>query len=107
MTHPTPVSRVSPDSASDILKQRTMQPEQKEHPSRQAGAYMKMVYEDITERERESLLMLSKGLTRTMAAQVLGCKPITEASHRRNIYRKFGVGSAAEAAVIAAKAGFV
>lgn len=61
----------------------------------------------LTAREREVLVLSSKGLTLKEVASCLRVACGTINDHRKNIYRKLDVNSAVEAAVIAAKAGLV
>ena len=61
----------------------------------------------LTERERDALVLLSKGIENQEAAEILGCRPDTARDYRKAIYRKLDVDSAVEAAVLAAKAGLV
>jgi FixJ family two-component response regulator len=50
----------------------------------------------LTEREREVLDHLLAGRTNKQTARALGISPRTAETHRRNLMRKFGVGSATE-----------
>ena len=61
----------------------------------------------LSAREREILVLLCKGLTCEAAGNLMGVKASTAASFRVSLYKKLNVGSAAQAAVIAAKAGVV
>lgn len=61
----------------------------------------------LTDRQRESLVLLSKGYSNEEAGRLLGCGKHTVAAHRAAIYRRLDVSTAPEAAVIAAKAGLV
>jgi len=71
------------------------------------GDYRTLVFDVLTPRQRDSLTMLAKGLALKEAGAHLKCSPWTEAARRASIYRRLDVGSAPEAAVIAAKAGLV
>ena len=51
----------------------------------------------MTEREREILLVLSRGYTYAEAARLLGIAPSTVQSHVKNIYSKLAVRSKTEA----------
>ena len=50
----------------------------------------------LTEREREMLDFLLAGRTSKEIAKALAISPRTAEAHRRNVLRKFGVGSARE-----------
>ncbi len=55
----------------------------------------------LTDREREVLVLLTRGLTNTGIAQVLHLSPGTVKIHVQNILRKLGVSDRTEAAVLA------
>lgn len=61
----------------------------------------------LTARETEVLMFLSKGLTIREMAAVMRIRWFTVNDHIKSIYRKLGVCSRAEAAVIAARQGLV
>lgn len=61
----------------------------------------------LSRRQREVLVLTSKGMTVRETAAVAGMSPGTVNDHRKAIFRKLDVSSAVEAAVIAAKAGLV
>ena len=55
--------------------------------------------ESLTPRETEVLRLIGRGLTLNEAAGVLSLSPQTVAGHVKNIYRKLGIASRAEAAL--------
>ena len=57
----------------------------------------------LTERETEVLQLIGRGLTLSEAATILTIGSQTVASHVKNIYRKLGIATRAEAALEAAK----
>ena len=57
----------------------------------------------LTPRETEVLRLIGRGLTLNEAADVLGLSNLTVATHVKNIYRKLGITSRAEAALEAAR----
>ncbi len=61
----------------------------------------------LTEREREVLVLVSKGCRLPELAQRLGISRHTVSDHLKNIYRKLKVNSRAEAALEAARLGLV
>jgi len=61
----------------------------------------------LTQREVEVLRLIAKGYRSTEAASLLGLSPATVASYVRDIYRKLGISSRAEAAMEAARRGLV
>ena len=61
----------------------------------------------LTPKEREALVLYSKGFTIREVATRLSVTFFTAHDHLKHIYKKLDVGSRAEAAVIAAKAGLV
>lgn len=61
----------------------------------------------LTPRERDVLILASKGATRPYIAQLLGVKPSTIHDHMKCIHEKFNAPTTVECAVIAAKAGIV
>lgn len=63
--------------------------------------------EPLTPREAEVLTHLAKGFTIKETARLLGIEWFTVNDHRKSIYRKLGVDSAPEAAVMAVRLGLV
>lgn len=61
----------------------------------------------LTQREVDVLRLIAKGYRSTEAASLLGLTPSTVASYVREIYRKLGISSRAEAAMEAARRGLV
>jgi DNA-binding NarL/FixJ family response regulator len=61
----------------------------------------------LTPRETEVLTLLARGVTYAQAGKTLGIALGTVQAHVRRIYEKLEIGSKAEAAVVAAKLGFV
>lgn len=61
----------------------------------------------LTNRQVEALVLLAKGIEYRDAAAIMGCGAATARDLRKAIYKKLEVGSAVEAAVLAAKAGLV
>jgi two-component system response regulator FixJ len=59
----------------------------------------------LTEREREVLDHLLAGSTSKEVARALAISPRTVEAHRRNLLRKFGVGSARELTRLSASSG--
>lgn len=72
-----------------------------------ANEAMALVYGKLTDAQRLTLILLSKGYDCGQAGEMCGTTANTQASHRKAVYRKLEVDSAPEAAVIAAKAGLV
>lgn len=62
---------------------------------------------DLTEREREVLVLIVAGLNNSEIAEKLFVSPFTIKSHVSNILTKFGVASRTEAAALAVRLGFV
>lgn len=62
---------------------------------------------DLTERQREILMLLGKGYPKSEIARRLGLGYFTVIDHCKAILRELEVGSVVEAAVIAAKAGLL
>jgi DNA-binding NarL/FixJ family response regulator len=60
---------------------------------------------NITGREREVLELLARGHSYVDVARALAVRLTTVQAHVRNLYRKLGVSSKAEAAVLAVRAG--
>ncbi len=60
----------------------------------------------LTERERQVLLMLVRGLSNKEIARVLKVSPGTVNSHLDNIYRKFGCSGRLHACLMALNSGF-
>lgn len=64
-------------------------------------------YEQLTEREREVLRLIAKGMTLPETARLLSISPHTISGYVKNIYRKLNVSSRAEAALTAQQLGLV
>ncbi|ODT82518.1 MAG: DNA-binding response regulator [Pelagibacterium sp. SCN 64-44] len=64
-----------------------------------------METETLTMREADVLAMVAQGLRNTEVARALGLADSTVATHVKNIYRKLGISSRAEAAVHATRMG--
>ncbi|KYG67232.1 hypothetical protein AZI86_09510 [Bdellovibrio bacteriovorus] len=62
---------------------------------------------DLSPREKETLVLLSKGMTVAVAAQTLGLSPQTVAGYVKIIYQKLHVSSRAEAVREAVRRGLV
>ena len=63
--------------------------------------------ESLTPALRETLVLTSKGFTVQEIARLEGISPRAVDARRERLYKQLDVGSAPEAAVIAAKAGIV
>lgn len=63
--------------------------------------------ETLTEREREVLALIAKGLRNADVAKALDVSATTIASHIKNIYRKLGISSRAEATRHATRIGLL
>jgi len=63
--------------------------------------------ESLTEREKEVLSIIAKGMTMAETASMLGLKRNTIAGYVKEIYRKLNVSSRAEAAITAQKMGLI
>lgn len=63
--------------------------------------------EVLTEREKEVLSIIAKGMTMTETASILGLKRNTIAWYIKEIYRKLNVSSRAEAAISAQQMGLI
>lgn len=61
----------------------------------------------LTDREVDVLRLIAKGYRATEVAPLLGISPATVSSYVRDIYRKLGISSRAEAAMEAARRGLV
>ena len=61
----------------------------------------------FTDREADVLRLIAKGYRSPEVAPLLGLTPSTVSSYVRDIYRKLGISSRAEAAMEAAKRGLV
>jgi DNA-binding CsgD family transcriptional regulator len=61
----------------------------------------------LTEREREVLVLSSKGMPVKQMARLLDLSRWTVVDYRQRVHKKLAVSTAIEAAVIAAKAGLV
>lgn len=62
---------------------------------------------ELTDRETEVLKLISKGLTQSETARILGISPHTVAGYVKELYRKLNVSSRAEAALLARDMGLV
>jgi two-component system, NarL family, response regulator LiaR len=62
---------------------------------------------DLTEREREVLILMVEGLNNTQIARKLTVSPSTVKSHVSNILSKFGVASRTEAVTLALRRGLI
>ena len=65
------------------------------------------VEEGLTDRERDVLTLLAKGLTVAKVADVLGITRNTAAGYAKAVYRKLKITSRAEATLEAARRGLV
>ena len=63
--------------------------------------------QELTTREREVLVLLSKGMGYAEIGDLLGLQLGTVQGYIKNVYRKLAVSSKAEAAAVAAKLGLV
>lgn len=61
----------------------------------------------LTEREKEVLSIIAKGMTMAETAKILGLKPNTVASYVKDIYRKLNVSSRAEVTMAAQRMGLI
>ncbi len=61
----------------------------------------------LTEREKEVLSIIAKGMTMAETANILGLKRNTVAGYVKEIYRKLNVSSRAEAAITAQRMGLI
>jgi DNA-binding CsgD family transcriptional regulator len=61
----------------------------------------------LTDRERDVLTLLAKGLTVARVAEMLGISRNTAAGYAKTVYRKLNVTSRAEATLEAARRGLV
>jgi len=59
----------------------------------------------LTDREKETLLLISRGMRNAEVAQQLSIAPTTVASHIKSIYRKLGISTRAEASWYATRLG--
>jgi DNA-binding NarL/FixJ family response regulator len=76
--------------------------------NRRAQSFVALEHQiELTERENEVLLRVSKGFTLPEIAKQLGISRHTVADHVKQIYRKLGVSSRAEAALEAVRRGIV
>ncbi|MEZ5478096.1 MAG: response regulator transcription factor [Thiolinea sp.] len=62
---------------------------------------------NLTHKETEVLVLISKGFSRKESANFMNISENTIATHIRNIYRKLDVSSRAEAALIASRMGLI
>lgn len=62
---------------------------------------------DLTQREREVLTLLAKGLTVSHVGELLGITSNTASGYVKNVYRKLNVSTRAEATLEAARRGLV
>jgi len=76
-------------------------------PAEQLATDMLQRCAKLSARERDVLILSSKGLTTAEAGKALGLSTHTVADHRKHLFRKLDVTNIVEAAVIAAKAGLV
>ena len=63
--------------------------------------------DSLSEREREVLVLVAKGLSRKEVAELLHLSDNTIATHVRNVYRKLNISSRAEAALEACRLGLI
>jgi len=77
------------------------------HPDFNHSNSMETISFDLTNREKEILTMIAKGLNRTEIAEMLSLSSHTIARYIRDIYMKLDVSSRAEAAVIAHQMGLL
>ena len=75
-------------------------------PTAQASPLAQLVT-PLTEREQDVLRLIGKGFKVTEAAKILGITPNTASTYIRDIYRKLGINSRAEATMEAARRGLV
>jgi DNA-binding NarL/FixJ family response regulator len=64
-------------------------------------------HDDLTDREREVLTFIGKGLSQPEVAKLLKISINTVKDHTKNVYRKLNVSSRAEAAVAASRLGLL
>jgi DNA-binding NarL/FixJ family response regulator len=62
---------------------------------------------ELTQRERQVLSIIAKGMTMADAARMLGISPHTVCGYVKDIYRKLNVSSRAEAALTAQRIGLI
>ncbi len=65
------------------------------------------VEHDLSPREREVLVLISKGIKLADVAEALSISPHTAGDHVKNIYRKLNISSRAEATLEAARLGLI
>ncbi|WP_298933447.1 response regulator transcription factor [uncultured Ramlibacter sp.] len=92
---------LSPSIALRMLRHFRASPGPAAAPEAQAPAVK------LTEREADVLRLIAKGYRTTEAASLLGLTPSTVSSYVRDIYRKLGISSRAEATMEAARRGLV
>jgi DNA-binding CsgD family transcriptional regulator len=63
--------------------------------------------DDLTEREREVLTLVTRGLSNDQVADQLAISPATVKFHLRNLYVKFGVSGRAELIAFTYRQGLV
>jgi DNA-binding CsgD family transcriptional regulator len=63
--------------------------------------------EDLTPREREVLILVGKGCTSAEVGKLLGMSTFTVGDHLKAVFAKLDVGTRVEAAVWAAKQGWL
>lgn len=68
---------------------------------------MNVVTDHLTEREKEVLVLAGKGMPGPEIARLLGMSLWTVNAHLKSIYTKLGVSGRVEAAVWAAKQGWL
>lgn len=66
-----------------------------------------VVEDPLTDREREVLTLLAKGLTIAKAAQLMGISVNTAGGYAKNVYKKLKVSNRAEATLEATRRGLV
>jgi DNA-binding NarL/FixJ family response regulator len=62
---------------------------------------------ELSERQRQVLDLVCHGLNRTEIAEQLGVRPLTVATHVKNIYRKLNVNNRAGAVAVALSRGLI
>ncbi len=65
-------------------------------PEEIAATLAKAARESLTERELQVALLLARGLSTKVVSKLLSITPMTEAVHRKNLYRKLGMASQVE-----------
>jgi len=85
---------ISPTIARKMIQHFHSEPTQSDKP-------------DLSDREKEILSAIAKGLSRNEAAEILGITSNTVASHLKSIYGKLNVSNRAQATLEALKLGLV